>query len=207
MLFNRRVFFPLLLLVLLSSVRGWGKVELHSNKTGNLFRAGEPLEFSLTAEPGDEPPRKELTILLTDYSEHLIHSQKVSFPPREQRSIPIPLSWAAPEPGFYRIRVKADGESVAETTLGVLSPAESSRTDRPSQFGTVAHLKHMTDAERTKMFELISLCGIGWVREGFLWHELEPERGQWHWVRYDDIVDRAGKLGISVLPVLYFTTD
>jgi beta-xylosidase len=206
-MFNRRVFCPFLLLALLSSTGVWGKVVLHSDRTGNLFRAGEPLDFVLTTENGEEPFGAELTISLTDYSEHLIGSQTVAFPKRDQRPVLPPLSWPAPGPGFYRIRVQANGQSIAETTLGVLAPVESSPAAEPSQFGTIAHLKHMTDSERTKVFELLSLCGIGWVREGFLWHELEPQRGQWHWERYDDIVDRAGKFGISVLPVLCFTAD
>lgn len=69
--------------------------------------------------------------------------------------------------------------------------------------------------KREKTVEMISLAGIGWIKEGFPWSEIEPERGshwdpkyqQDSWRKYDDIVDLAEKYGVRVIARLDHTPE
>ena len=110
--------------------------------------------------------------------------------------------------GFYRILATADHELLASTTIGIL-PEEASDTtpDPDSRFGTIAHLKNMTDTDRDLLLNIAARAQIGWIREGFLWHQVQPTSDTWSWERYDKIVEKAENHGINVLPVLSFGTS
>lgn len=110
--------------------------------------------------------------------------------------------------GYYLLRADGMLGELTRSSLGVLEAANPDAEPDPySRFGTVAHLKHLNNQERDKMLDLMQRAGLGWVREGFLWHELEPEPGQWQTDRYDDLVTRSLSYGINVLPVLCFGND
>ena len=47
--------------------------------------------------------------------------------------------------------------------------------------------------------------GAKWVRQGFFWSEVEPERGVWHWKWTDRYVRRAEERGLKVLAVLDYS--
>jgi polysaccharide biosynthesis protein PslG len=67
--------------------------------------------------------------------------------------------------------------------------------------------------KREKTVEMISLAGIGWIKEGFPWSEIEPGRGSnWDphhqvdaWQKYDEIVALAERYGIRVIARLDHT--
>jgi polysaccharide biosynthesis protein PslG len=67
--------------------------------------------------------------------------------------------------------------------------------------------------KREKTLEMISEAGIGWIKEGFPWSEIEPAEGShWDpehqqdtWAKYDSIVDLAEKYGIRVIARLDHT--
>jgi polysaccharide biosynthesis protein PslG len=69
--------------------------------------------------------------------------------------------------------------------------------------------------KREKTVEMISLAGIGWIKEGFPWSELEPARGshwdpkfqQDSWKKYDEIVDLAEEYGIRIIARLDHTPE
>jgi hypothetical protein len=42
-------------------------------------------------------------------------------------------------------------------------------------------------------------AGIGWAKQQFVWAEIEPERGQFRWEKYDAIVDLFAGYGIQVV--------
>lgn len=167
-----------------------------SAQPGNFFTPEEPLVFTLdaTRAPAVAQP---LAATLLDFENRVLATR----PLKADNTVAFP----AAAPGFYRLQIgAADAPALAAVTLGVLPPRADKPSDPASRFGTIAHLKHLDDAQRDRMLDLIARAGIGWIREGFLWHELEPAPGDWRTARYDDLVARSLRHGVHVLPVLGF---
>lgn len=69
--------------------------------------------------------------------------------------------------------------------------------------------------KREKTLEMISDAGIGWIKEGFPWSEIEPAEGShWDpehqqdtWAKYDSIINLAEKYGVRVIARLDHTPD
>ena len=67
--------------------------------------------------------------------------------------------------------------------------------------------------KREKTMEMISLAGIGWIKEGFPWSEIEPDQGSFwdpefqqdSWEKYDEIVDLAEEYGVRIIARLDHT--
>ncbi|TVR72991.1 MAG: hypothetical protein EA415_08645 [Sphaerobacteraceae bacterium] len=67
--------------------------------------------------------------------------------------------------------------------------------------------------KREKTLEMISMAGIGWIKEGVPWSEIEPAEGShWDpehqqdtWQKYDDIFAMAERYGVRVIARLDHT--
>ena len=168
-----------------------------SAQPGNLFTPDAPLAF--TFEPTDASVASSPVVAtLRDFGNRVLAT-------RELRDNTVTFPAAAI--GFYRLEIgPANAPALAAATLGVLPARVPTEPDATARFGTIAHLKNLDDEQRDRMLDLISRAGIGWIREGFLWHELEPSPGDWRTSRYDDLVERSLRHGVQVLPVLAFGT-
>lgn len=54
---------------------------------------------------------------------------------------------------------------------------------------------------------LAQAAGIKWSREEFLWHRIEPARGQFDWSFYDQVVETAQRHGISIYGLLDYWSE
>jgi hypothetical protein len=54
--------------------------------------------------------------------------------------------------------------------------------------------------KQEKTLEMARAAGIGWIKQQFSWEEIEPLRkGEFDWVKYDRIVDLAGRYGMQLI--------
>lgn len=53
--------------------------------------------------------------------------------------------------------------------------------------------------KREKTVEMAAEAGIGWAKQQFPWNDIEPSPGQYHWAKYDAIVDLYQKYGLDVI--------
>ncbi len=196
------------LVAVLSATHGLAAT-LSSARTGNFFLPDERIEFSLALAPDERPEAgsQSLTINLLTYDRRIVNT--ISPAVAEFGEDPVTVGFPPQPEGFYRIEAhtkdaSSEGTLLASGTLGVMPASNPVASGAGNRFGTIAHLKRMDEANRDQMLDLISRGGIGWIREGFLWHELEPARGEWKTGRYDDIVERTYNHGLSILPVLCF---
>lgn len=51
--------------------------------------------------------------------------------------------------------------------------------------------------------DLMAEAGLVWLRQPFLWAEIEPERGQFRWEPYDRLVEAAAARGFKLIAVLH----
>ena len=78
-----------------------------------------------------------------------------------------------------------------------LSPAALSNV---YPFGANTFLGSEVDlAKRERTVQLMKAAHIGWLKEQFLWDQIEHVRGTFTWQKYDQIVTLAEKYGIKVI--------
>ena len=170
---------------------------IDTGSLGNYFQPGVNIPVTVRYDsPALNHPRN-IMLMLLDSANNIVDSRQVA----PGVTILIP----GQKTGFYRLLAYADNELLAQTSIGIL-PEESPgiTPDSNSRFGTIAHLKNMTNTDRELLLNIAARARIGWIREGFLWHQIQPSEGVWDWERYDTIMDKAAKHGIQVLPVLSF---
>jgi outer membrane protein assembly factor BamB len=54
-------------------------------------------------------------------------------------------------------------------------------------------------------YPTMAAAGIGWSRHDLTWSAAEPERGQFNWGWYDDVVARGEQAGLKILPILCYS--
>ncbi|HEV7215272.1 MAG TPA: endo-1,4-beta-xylanase, partial [Chloroflexota bacterium] len=93
----------------------------------------------------------------------------------------------------------ASGAASASTTAAAapLSPAALSNV---YPFGANTFLGSEVDiTKRERTVQMMKAAHIGWMKEQFLWDQIEHVRGTFTWDKYDEIVGLAEKYGIKVI--------
>lgn len=85
---------------------------------------------------------------------------------------------------------------------------------RINPYGVNTFLSHEVEQwKREKTMEMIAASGVGWIKQQFLWSDIEPQRGShWDqkyqqnaWKKYDDIVALAERYGVRIIARLDHT--
>ncbi len=116
-----------------------------------------------------------------------------------EKTLELPLN------GIYAIEsgVIENGKLTNPSSIKIaILPEITTAADSDHRFGTAAHLNWWEEAAVVKSLNVMARAGIGSVRLGFIWGELEPSRGSLDFARTDLIVNEAAKYGITVLPTL-----
>ncbi len=65
--------------------------------------------------------------------------------------------------------------------------------------------KNPDEASLNKIVSLMKKAGIAWIRQDFLWEEIEPRQGEFDFAKYDLIVDILVKNKIQILGLLNYS--
>jgi len=144
---------------------------------------------------------------------------------RGSRSLPVPAlgrcdlqhvvlpgDWAAIEGVF---EFSADGIQAAPCSVTLAQvPAKRGepRLNPDSRIGAGLYLyrfhgKPEYKAMLEQMCALAAAAGVKWTREEFHWNWIEPQRGQFDFAFFDDLVETATAHGISVYGLLCYYTE
>jgi hypothetical protein len=73
----------------------------------------------------------------------------------------------------------------------------------PADFAGVVH----AGGTRTqKEYAYLDYMGVSWILHTFNWESIEPEPGEWDFLYYDALVEKANAAGIKVLGILAYDT-
>jgi len=53
--------------------------------------------------------------------------------------------------------------------------------------------------KREETVRMAAEAGIGWAKQQFIWAEIEPQRGEYHWEKYDAIVELCTRYGLQII--------
>jgi hypothetical protein len=67
--------------------------------------------------------------------------------------------------------------------------------------------KYPDEASLNKTLALMKKAGVAWVRQDFLWQEIEPRQGEFDFTKYDQVVGALSKNNIQILGLLNYSTS
>ncbi len=123
------------------------------------------------------------------------------------------LTWPMePQQAFVEAAFRFLGPNVqspeASVTVVRTPPAPERPADvNPIGVGIYLYRCQGTADSGRRMRELAAMArhaGVKWTREEIQWHATEPQRGQYRWDFYDDLVKAAGEHGIHVYGLLAY---
>ncbi len=156
-----------------------------TQKTGNVFVAGEPVVVQVGgAEAGT-------TYRVLPYDGPAAKEGAVAGGTLDLGKLPR---------GYYTVEVGTGAEAVRAPVVVVPQP-RARKTDHLSV--DAAHSWLIPQARFADGAELLRLAGFHWARERLNWGEVEPKRGQFAWGRYDASANAAAAKGIHVYQIFH----
>ncbi|MFA4993509.1 MAG: beta-galactosidase [Candidatus Omnitrophota bacterium] len=107
------------------------------------------------------------------------------------------------------------GESLSKSNMET-DPVILDKENLNSPFGVLEFLhwnhswnnyKYSCGLDLEKAASLMQEAGVGWVRVDFLWQDIEPQEGNFDFVKYDCIVQVLRSKGIHILGILHYSAD
>jgi len=75
-----------------------------------------------------------------------------------------------------------------------------------SPFGVCEHPAGHSDEDVELEASNMEAAGIKWMRTDFSWSWIEPKQGEWHFERFDYLVKVFSEHGITILPILDYSS-
>ena len=118
-------------------------------------------------------------------------------------------------PTLFRGRCRARSLAVlaAVATTALLGPATQGAsaqalapaTSAGDKVGLSTHLFWLGESDITANLTRLRGGGAGWIREDFLWDQIEPAKGDFRWGRSDALMASAARTGTNVLAILDYS--
>lgn len=109
----------------------------------------------------------------------------------------------------FRFVAPGQRPALATATWTRLLETEGEPTlDPTSPFGMGVYLYRYASLEQMdRAAALAQSAGCKWSREEFLWHRIEPRRGEFDWSFYDAVVETATRHGISIYGLIDYWSE
>ena len=109
--------------------------------------------------------------------------------------------------GSYRLafELTADGQTwrqAAEFKYSVIVPLKGVGNADDSFFGMNTHMEREPSAHLAHSMEVLSQCGVKWIRAWWGWGMCEKERGKYDWNEYDRQLKAVEDAKMLTMPIL-----
>ena len=178
------------------------KINITSNgAAGNtFFETEEVLLFAETENTSDSAFSAEMKISVLDDNENIVMNMQktaeLAAHGKSMTELKIPVTGF----GIYILKLEficAGGRKICRTRF-----AYSMRAQKNGRLGGCVHF---TERDSAAVAPLMSACGFGYIRDGFLWKDYETQKGAFvfrpEWERY---LGDAEKAGLDMLTLLGF---
>jgi hypothetical protein len=176
---------------------------------GNLYFAGVPVPLVLNVVNTDSQAHEvAVKAYVTDWE----YAQSpattigtVEVPARSAKELTYPLDTG--RRGTFRLgfELSADGQSwrqSAEFRYAVVVPLKGVGDVDASIFGMNTHMDREPTPHLVRNTEVLSLCGVKWVRAWWGWGMCEKTKGQFDWTEYERQFAAVSGAKMRVMPIL-----
>jgi len=176
---------------------------------GNLYFAGEPAPLVLNVVNTDtQAHRVAVRAYVTDWE----YAQSpattigtVEVPARGVKELTYPLDTG--RRGTFRLgfELNADGQSWRQSTefrYAVVVPLKGVGDADASIFGMNTHMDREPTEHLLRNMEVLSQCGVKWIRAWWGWGMCEKTQGQFDWTEYERQFAAVSGAKMQVMPVL-----
>ncbi len=180
-------------------------LQLSTRQPGNVFTLGEKNSIDVRVFL----PAECLSWRLRDAYENVELAKG-----KELLAQQFPLDYALElpieQPGYYELEVTLEDQAQAKATtvlpLGVVRPA--GKPSREGPFASDAAIGWLVDPDSwDEISEMMQLAGIEWIRDRISWGEVEQQRGNFRWDKYDKSVDAQASRGVKISMVFHSAPD
>ena len=154
----------------------------------------------------EQPVRGDLSWTVRNWDQHTLArgERRITIPPGAQpiaAAVPLPRPQANVEFLETEFQLKIPGQQVPAVQTSWVrrrQPTKSASPDPEAPFAMVLHLDRQTENEMEGIAQMARDAGIKWTRQNFSWSRIEPQRGQFDWTHFDNLVACAQRNGISI---------
>jgi hypothetical protein len=176
--------------------RKGGFFELDTEKPGNLFHDGEPVQINATLRNvRDAGQTKSLRYTVRDVTREVVAEGTMDFRvERDGQQVAIPLELA--RRGTFLIEAEVPGWETRHTTFARIPDVIAITRDEPTRFGAT-NLTRPAPRERTEeLCRIARRLGLTWCRTFVSWNELEPGPGEYRAEPFERAIEMAAEHGI-----------
>jgi len=178
-------------------------------RTGNLFFAGRNEQVTLDIVNSDtQAHRVVVQAVVADWDGKLlppvaVGAFDVPASGAKQASFPIDTS----RRGTFRLGFELSSEGQtwrqgAELKYAVIVPLKGVGNVEDSIFAMNTHMEREPTAHLKRNMEVLSECGVKWIRGWWGWGMCEKERGKFDWTEYDRQLATVEGADMRLMPIL-----
>jgi hypothetical protein len=178
-------------------------------RTGNLFFAGRGEQAALGIVNGDaKPHRLAVQALVVDWDNKPLPPVSLGtfdVPAGGVNEVALPIDTA--RRGTFRLdfEMTAEGQTWrqgAPFKYAVIVPLKGVGDAESSAFGMNTHMEREPTTHLQHSMEVLSQCGVKWIRAWWGWGMAEKERGKFDWTEYDRQLGVVEEAGMRAMPIL-----
>jgi hypothetical protein len=178
-------------------------------QVGHLFFADQPAELPLEVVNSDAGShRVSVRARVVDWEgRELLPKAVGTFEVAAGSSKQAPFRLDTSRRGAFRLSfdLAAEGETWrqgADLKYAVVVPLKGRGDAEASAFGMNTHMEREATPNLARNLEVLSECGVKWIRGWWGWGMSEKERGQFDWSEYDRQLATVEGAGMRLMPIL-----
>ncbi len=173
-------------------------MKLSSSQPGNLWTAGQPIQFSVSIPDGVVSAQARVT----NYWGREVYNQPAKVEAK-QGTISLPSL----QPGWYTLTITSDALPT-NCAFGVVLQADKMLGLRDGKVCADAAAAWQLDPSQYEAFaDIVKAIGLPMVRERIWWNDVEPRQGVFTWGRYENLINAYSARGIAVDEVWHDTPE
>lgn len=164
-------------------------MKLSSLQSGNLWTAGQPVQFFSPIPNGVLSAQAKVT----DYWGHEIYNKPAAVD-ANKAIISLPVL----QPGWYILTLTA-GALSTNCTFGITLQADKTVGLHDGKVcADAAAASELKEDQYEEFADIVKAIGLPMVRERIWWNDVEPRQGVFTWGHYDNLINAYHARGIAV---------
>ncbi|MCK4376221.1 MAG: hypothetical protein KAX19_12860, partial [Candidatus Brocadiae bacterium] len=171
-----------------------------------MLNEGAPLPVEVT-NTGEQDRDLALECVVTDWRGRQVHHRQLSLGRvAAGQATDAQMELFDQQVGWFvaHFTVREDGQVIKQTdrAFNVIEPMKGVGGVLDSHLGMNTHMEREPTEHLNDNLNILSLCGVKWIRGWWGWGMAEKEPGRFDWAEYDRQLDAVHRAGMEIMPIL-----